>query len=132
MNELEAINLFPDKTKIEEFIIKVKGEVLSNNYNVCDFYAQAKCVEKTMKSLLDDGDLKKHLQNQFFMDNKKFYHKGVTFTLVEIREFICNTPKWKELDKQIKALKEELKKEEALYKLQNEPDYVSKSVRINL
>jgi hypothetical protein len=131
MNAISVINLFPDKEKIGDYAEKVKAEILDGKYNVCDFFAQLKCVEKATEILLGDPELKDFLKKEFLND-KKFTHNGVSFTLVETKRYEVMSDRSFELEAQIKALKEELKKEQARWKLDNEPDYVEQSIRISL
>jgi len=123
---LSVINLMPSgKEQITKFKRSLKSELLANDKDPLPIFIQLKYIEKVIKEILDDSEIKDHFINEFELYSKEkiveingaklsSQETGIKYQYAE-----SGDQKWIDLDKQIKELTEKIKEREKL--LQNIP-----------
>ena len=108
---LSVINLMPSgKEQIATFKNSLKSEILANTKDPLPIFVQLKYIEKVIKELLDDPELKDHFLNEFVLYGKE---KTVEINGAKLSSQEVGTKyqyaesgdqTWIDLDKQIKEL----------------------------
>ena len=123
---LSVINLMPSgKDQIATFKNSLKSEILANTKDPLPIFVQLKYIEKVIKELLDDPELKDHFLNEFVLYGKEKIVEinGAKLSSQEVgtkyQYAESGDQTWIDLDKQIKELTEKKKEREKF--LQNIP-----------